>query len=55
MKIISEADARAKEAKALPVTFLFFGLLKRGGKAYTKIIPNANAATFMPIMQERIM
>ena len=32
-----------------------FGLLKRGGKVYTKIIPNAKAATLMPIMQERIM
>ncbi len=31
-----------------------FGLLKRGGKVYTKIIPNAKAATLMPIMQERI-
>ena len=32
-----------------------FGLLKRGGKVYTKIIPNAKATTLMPIMQERIM
>ena len=31
-----------------------FGLLKRGGKVYTKIIPNAKATTLMPIMQERI-
>ncbi len=31
-----------------------FGLLKRGGKVYTKIIPNAKAATLMPIMEERI-
>ena len=32
-----------------------FGLLKRGGKVYTKIIPNAKATTLMPIIQERIM
>jgi len=32
-----------------------FGLLKRGGKVYTKIIPDAKAATLMPIIQERIM
>ena len=32
-----------------------FGLLKRGGKVYTKIIPDAKAGTLMPIMQERIM
>ena len=28
-----------------------FGLLKRGGKVYTKIIPNASSATLMPIME----
>mmetsp|Transcript_21498 Transcript_21498/g.9944 ORF Transcript_21498/g.9944 Transcript_21498/m.9944 type:complete len:217 (+) Transcript_21498:102-752(+) len=32
-----------------------FGLLKRGGKVYTKIIPDAKATTLMPIMQERIL
>ena len=32
-----------------------FGLLKRGGKVYAKIIPDAKAATLMPIMQERIL
>ena len=31
-----------------------FGLLKRGGRVYTKIIPDARAATLMPIMQEKI-
>jgi transposase len=54
MKAISVADARAKEAAALPAKFLF-GLLKRGSKVYTKIIPDAKAATLMPIIQERIM
>ena len=28
-----------------------FGLLKRGGKVYTKIIPNASSATLMPIRE----
>ena len=32
-----------------------FGLLKRGGKVFTKIIPDAKAATLMPIMQEKIL
>ena len=27
-----------------------FGLLKRGGKVYTKIIPDASSATLMPII-----
>ena len=31
-----------------------FGLLKRGGKVYTKIIPDAKATTLMPIMEQRI-
>ncbi|HKJ83245.1 MAG TPA: IS1595 family transposase, partial [Mariprofundaceae bacterium] len=32
-----------------------FGLLKRGGKVYTKIIPDAKASTLMPIMEDKIM
>ena len=32
-----------------------FGLLKRGGKVYTKIIPDAKAATLMPILQDKIL
>jgi transposase len=29
--------------------------LKRGGKVYTKIIPNASSATLMPIMESKIV
>ena len=32
-----------------------FGILKRGGRVFTKIIPDAKAATLMPIIQEKIM
>ncbi len=32
-----------------------FGLLKRGGKVYTAIIPNAQAATLIPIIRERVL
>ena len=31
-----------------------FGLLKRGGKVYTRIIPDARSSTLMPIMKEKI-
>ena len=31
-----------------------FGLLKRGGKVYTKIIPDAAGETLMPIIQEKV-
>jgi transposase len=32
-----------------------FGLLKRGGKVYTKIISNAKASTLIPIIKERVV
>jgi len=32
-----------------------FGLLKRGGKVYTKIIPDAKSSTLMPIIQRKII
>ena len=32
-----------------------FGLLKRGGKVYTAIIPNAKTETLLPIIQEWVM
>ncbi len=32
-----------------------FGLLKRGGKVYTAIIPNAQASTLIPIIREKVM
>ena len=31
-----------------------FGLLKRGGKVYTAIIPNAKAGTLLPIIEEKV-
>ena len=31
-----------------------FGLLKRGGRVYTHIIPDARLATLMPILKEKI-
>ena len=30
-----------------------FGLLKRGGKVYTKIIPDASSATLIPIIKDK--
>ena len=32
-----------------------FGLLKRGGKVYTKIIPDASSATLMPIIERKVV
>ena len=32
-----------------------FGLLKRKGKVYTKIIPDASSSTLMPIIQDKVV
>lgn len=32
-----------------------FGLLKRGGKVYTKVIPNAKSETLIPIIEEKVI
>ena len=32
-----------------------FGLLKRGGKVYTKIITDASSATLMPIIERKVV
>lgn len=32
-----------------------FGLLKRGGKVYTKIIPDASSASLMPIIERKVV
>ena len=32
-----------------------FGLLKRGGHVYTKIIPDASSATLMPIIERKVV
>lgn len=32
-----------------------FGLLKRGGKVYTAIIPEAKASTLIPIIREKVL
>ena len=31
-----------------------FGLLKRGGKVYTKIIPDASSASLIPIIERKV-
>ena len=48
----SRKGKRGRGAKGkVPV----FGLLKRGGKVYTKIIPDASSATLMPIIERKII
>ena len=42
---------RRQAAAQVPI----FGLFARGGKIYTAIIPDANAKTFIPIIQESVI
>ena len=48
----SRKGKRGRGAKAkTPV----FGLLKRGGKVYTKVIPNAKGDTLIPIIERKVI
>ena len=40
-----------RSAGKIPV----FGLLKRGGKVYIKVIPNAQSETLIPIIEEKVI
>ena len=50
----SVASAKAKEAVVLRVKTPVFGILKRGGRVCTKMIPNAQMATLLPIIQAKV-
>ena len=45
--------AKASEA-GVPGKIAVFGLLKRGGKVYTAIIPNAKTETLLPIIKQKV-
>ena len=53
-KVALEAAARAVEDRGAGETPVF-SLLRRGGKVYTKIIPDASSATLFPIMAHKIV
>lgn len=48
---------RQKGGKGRPVAgkIPVFGLLKRGGRVYTTMIPNVKGKTLIPIIQQRVM
>jgi len=49
-------DARkGKRGRGAAGKIPVFGLLKRGGRVYTKIIPDASGETLMPIMTSKIV
>jgi transposase len=46
---------KGKRGRGASGKILVFGLLKRGGKVYTKIIPDASSATLMPIIERKVV
>lgn len=45
---------KGKRGRGAAGKIAVFGLLKRGGKVYTAIIPNARTETLMPIIEEQV-
>jgi transposase len=46
---------KGKRGRGAAVKIPVFGLLKRKGRVYTKIIPNASSATLLPIIQQKVV
>ena len=47
-------SAKAKEDEVPQARYRCLGFLKRGGKVYTAIIPNAKTETLLPIVKEKV-
>ena len=45
---------KGKRGRGAAGKIAVFGLLKRGGKVYTAIIPNAKTETLLPIIKEKV-
>lgn len=46
---------KGKRGRGAPGKIPVFGLLKRGGKVYTQIIPDAKSTTLIPIIQRKVI
>ena len=55
MNPILAEHVKVNEDEVLAERFQCFGLLKRGGRVYTKIIPNASAETLVPIIEQKVI
>jgi transposase len=51
----SEGNRKGKRGRGAAGKIPVLGLLKRGGKVYTKIIPDASSATLMPIIERKVV
>ena len=45
---------KGKRGRGAAGKVVVFGLLKRGGKVYAKVVDNARTATLMPVIQRKI-
>ena len=45
---------KGKRGRGATRKIAVFGLLKRGGKVYTAIIPNAKTETLLPIIKQKV-
>jgi transposase len=53
--IAYEMEAKGKRGRDAGDKIPVFGLLKRGEKIYTKIIPDASGATLIPIIKRKVV
>ena len=54
MRVISAGGRKGKRGRGAGGKVPVFGLLKRGGKVHTVIIPNVGSKTLFPIIRARI-
>ena len=54
MRVILVGVEKGLRGRGAVGKIAIFGLLKRGGKVYTAIIPNAKTQTLMPIIEEHV-
>ena len=54
MRVILEVKEKEKEEEELAYKIPVFGLLKRGGKVYVKMINNTKISTLMPIIRQKV-
>ena len=53
-RVTSAVDTKANEGEVPPGKVLVFGILKRGGKVYTQMSPNAQTRTLMPVIEAKV-
>ena len=55
MKVTLGGERKGKRGRGAAENILVFGLLRRGGKVYTKVIADASSATLYPIIERKVV